>query len=190
MSNSIVRNVLENAGDQASLRYLVNPNYNSTAGAISNKSIDSNEIEQFRIDKKFYRKRILAITKQLFRKNNIPDHINELHNNYIKQLVEYFKITDKTDIVQEEYNDMTDDELNDATSDNIDSTQTVSNANKEIFNINEPVPTMEKYISIKKVSNNNIVPPKKKDIDLKNPKLRTKGISSKEKKKKKILEDK
>ena len=140
---------------------------------MSNRSLNQSDMHQFKSDKKFYRKRIIAITRDLFKNNEHPDDINILHNNYAKQLVEYFKIGDKTDIVQEEYIGMSTKIEDDAYT---PGGYCITKANKEILNINEPVATLDKYISIKKMNVDKEIVPKKKDIDLTNPVLRTKGL--------------
>ena len=53
---------------------------------------------------------------------------------------------------------------------------------KRFFNIKEPVATMDKYVTIKKVVVEDKVVPKKRDINLKDPKLKTKGLIQKKKK--------
>ena len=60
-------------------------------------------------DKKFYKKRILDLTKKLFR-NEIEDaQLATCFNNYIKSCIIYLKFLDKKDIIQEKYNTMEND---------------------------------------------------------------------------------
>ena len=58
-------------------------------------------------DRKFYKKRIYDLTKQLLNnepisENIFPDVTNSFQT-YIKACVDYFKTLDKTDILQEDY---------------------------------------------------------------------------------------
>ena len=168
---------IDNVTDRATLAYLVNPHY--TIGTNDNiKGFTADELAQFNTDRRFYRKRIISLTRDMFKKNNLPENIVELHNSYVKQLIEYFKLGDRKDIIQEEYDDIKDDNCFSDTDCDIEI------ANKEIFNIKEPVATMDKYVTIKKVVVEDKVVPKKRDINLKDPKLKTKGLIQKKKKKK------
>ena len=61
-------------------------------------------------DKKFYRKRILNLTRELLLKKD--DNYNEINpdikiafDNYVKTCIQYFKIIDNNDIIQEQYKD-------------------------------------------------------------------------------------
>ena len=61
-------------------------------------------------DKKFYKKRIYDLTKQLLNNEPIeekmfPDVVIAFES-YIKTCINYFKILDKTDIIQEDYSDL------------------------------------------------------------------------------------
>tara|TARA_Y100001958_G_C21248343_1_gene580927 strand:+ start:9431 stop:9973 length:543 start_codon:yes stop_codon:yes gene_type:complete len=169
---------IDNVTDRATLAYLVNPHYNRSARE-NIKGFTPDELTQFNIDRRFYRKRIISLTRDMFKKNNLPENIVELHNSYVKQLIEYFKLGDRKDIIQEEY-----DGINEEEEDFGDMEYNIETANKEIFNIKEPVATMEKFVTIKKVNVEDNIVPKKKDINLKDPKLKTKGLDSKKKKKK------
>ena len=135
---------IDNVTDRATLAFLVNPQYSrSTHESIKNFTPD--ELVQFNIDRRFYRKRIISITREMFKKNDYPEDIVELHNSYVKQLVEYFKLGDRKDIIQEDYDDIKEEDcISDTECD-------INTANKEIFNIKEPVATMDKYVTIKKV---------------------------------------
>lgn len=94
----------ENYIQQITLDYLINKeNYKKMGGIIkyANKK-----------DKKFYRKRILNLTKDLLLFQDIkeplfPD-VKKAFELYIKTCVEYFQTLDKTDIIQEEYNELED----------------------------------------------------------------------------------
>lgn len=169
---------LDNITDRATLAYLVNPNYESMQTR-DKKNILPCDDYQFKVDRRFYKKRILSITRELFKESQLPRNIIELHNDYVKQLIEYFKLGDRKDIIQEEYSSVKID-----THDLSDEDCDINTANKEIFNVKEPKPTLDNYVTIKKLSIEPEIIPKKKNIDLKNPQLRTKGVVKKKKFKK------
>jgi len=83
------------------LEYLTNPSYYS----ILNKNNKANTIKETNTkeDVRFYRKRIIALTKEML-KGDIPSNgIKEAHDDYVNILIKYFKIVDKTDIIQDQY---------------------------------------------------------------------------------------
>lgn len=89
------------------LKYLVNNGYNTLN---NNVSEEINLLDKG--DKKFYRKRVLAITKSLFKEDFYNDINNERFKNifddYILKMVTLFKNTDLTEIRQKEYDDLID----------------------------------------------------------------------------------
>jgi len=89
------------------LKYLVNNGYNTLN---NNVSEEINLVDKG--DKKFYRKRVLAITKSLFKEDFCNDINNERFKNifddYILKMVTLFKNTDLTEIRQKEYDDLID----------------------------------------------------------------------------------
>ena len=83
------------------LEYLTNPSYYS----ILNKNNKTNMIKETnnKEDVRFYRKRIIALTKEML-KGDIPSNgIKEAHDDYVNILIKYFKIVDKSDIIQDQY---------------------------------------------------------------------------------------
>lgn len=166
---------LDNVTDRATLAYLVNPSYEGMQTR-DKKSVLRCDEHQFRVDKRFYKKRILSITRELFKDNQLPRNIIELHNGYVRQLIEYFKLGDRADIIQEEY-----DSVISETNDFSDTDCDINTANKEIFNVKERHPSLDNYVTIKKLSKEQEIIPKKKRIDLKQDGLRTKGVVKKKK---------
>jgi hypothetical protein len=87
--------------DQITLECLMNKEtYNKL---MSHKSI---VIEKNK-DKKFYRKRINNLTKELLLSNppdNLMPDVSFAFDNYIKTCIHFFKIIDETDIIQQDYN--------------------------------------------------------------------------------------
>ena len=54
-------------------------------------------------DIKFYRKRILLVTKNYLRGETLTNEITGAFDSYAEQLIKHFKFIDKTDMVQKEY---------------------------------------------------------------------------------------
>jgi len=83
----------------ASLMYLTNPLYQ---GILKQKNQPKAETKK--ADIKFYRKRISALTKDML-KGDIPDNtfIKTLYETYVNGLVNYFKMIDTNDIIQQQY---------------------------------------------------------------------------------------
>ena len=133
-------------------------------------------------DIKFYRKRLVNITKELLLNQcteNIPD-IKCAFNNYVKTCIQYFKLRDTTDIIQQNYKDI----------DNLENSENSENSENLIF-LNEEEREKIDSLILKTVKINsgldNFVkrtvfkkqeypPPQKQDINLGDPILRTKGI--------------
>jgi len=140
-----------------------------------------------RKDKKFYKKRIYDLTKQLLN-NQQPDvlfpDVKQTFDNYIKSCIEYFKALDTTDIIQEDYNDMIDtiDSLNKIADINVDDINNAQTANKLMMRsikIIEPN-ALEKLVirTTTKCVKEPIIP-KQKEINLTDPILKNKGICKK-----------
>ena len=63
-------------------------------------------------DKKFYRKRIYCLTKDLLLKKEEPDNllpdVKYAFDQYVKSCIHYFKVLDSNDIVQQQYKEFDD----------------------------------------------------------------------------------
>lgn len=137
-------------------------------------------------DKKFYRKRIFDLTKQLIN-NEVPDNlmpdVKSAFDNYIHRCIDFFKILDKTDILQEDYIGINTDIVDPKNEINVDDIGNTTDANNlmmrsiKITNQNSVLDNFVKFKSIK-VKNDPIIP-KQKDINLKDPALKNKGIRKK-----------
>jgi hypothetical protein len=137
-------------------------------------------------DKRFYRKRILNLTKELLltKEEDIkvyPD-IKYTFNNFINSCIHYFKVTDNNDIIQEDYKELKLDDINDSkfpseiNCDNIHTNEEANNLLMRSIKINT---SLDKFVKIKNKKNNEIILPQKKKIDLNNPDLKIKGIPQK-----------
>ena len=162
------------------LEYLSNPSlyekYISQQKALND--------EEFKHDKKFYRKRIIQLTKDLYSndtdKYQVPlIEIKKIFNKYIKECIDILKLVDKNDQIQDEYIDLSLNKIN-----NIDDINFNLIDNDSVL-FNKPITTnkIEDCMPIIKKSNKaekNMKIPVKKDLNLKDPKLKTKGVKKKE----------
>ena len=145
--------------NQVTLTYLTNPLYQN--GIL--KAEELNEID--RNEKRFYKKRILALTKDMLRGEYPSDALKKVHNNYIYEIISHFKMSDKSDIIQDEYDD------------NICGIKELDSPSSSAMTI-----------AVKKINAQvKKTIPKKKEYDLKNPELKTKGVKKKKPKESKNL---
>ena len=160
-------------------KYIINKSNNGTG---SNSTSNSN-----RKDKKFYKKRIYDLTKQLInneKPEGIYSGIIDTFELYTKVCIEYFKTLDKTDIIQEDYNGLITDVSHNAGVHTLQNAQNTEEANKlmmRLVKITEPN-SLEKLVKrtmIKNVDAKPNIPPKQKEINLKDPILKIKGIRKK-----------
>jgi len=138
-----------------------------------------------RKDKKFYRKRILNLTRELLLKKDddyseINPDIKFAFDNYVKTCIQYFKIIDNNDIIQEEYKD-----FNLELENHCDLNMNGPNYDKEqdkLFMRSIKMPNyLEQFVKITMTKKpEEIILPKIKEIDLQEPNLRNKGIQKKE----------
>jgi len=158
--------------NQMTLTYLTNPLYQS--GIV--KAEELNDID--RNEKRFYKKRILALTKDMLRGEYPSDALKKIHNNYIFEIISHFKMTDKYDIIQDDYSDNICDikELDSPSS----NTMIINEANKNIGIRIDKRNTLDSFVSVKKINTpaKNMIP-MKREYDLRNPELKTKGIKKK-----------
>jgi hypothetical protein len=162
-------------------KYIINKSNNGTG---SNSTSNSN-----RKDKKFYKKRIYDLTKQLInneKPEGIYSGIIDTFELYTKVCIEYFKTLDKTDIIQKDYNGLITDVSSNAEVhlDSLQNAENIEEANKlmmRLVKITEPN-SLEKLVKrtmIKNVDAKPNIPPKQKEINLKDPILKNKGIRKK-----------
>ena len=140
-------------------------------------------------DKKFYKKRIFNLVKEiLITKETPPDlfpDVKYTFDNFVESAIQYFKSKDNNDLIQSEYNNIEETPIinSDLLELNIDSPLTEKDANELLmrsFKITKP--SLDNFVTIKYTKPAcDIVLPKQKDINLKDPDLRNKGIIRKKK---------
>jgi len=149
---------------------------------LDNKKIKENEIKKKEI--KFYKKRILQVTKDLLKGEMITEDINSSYNDYIRTLIDHFKFIDKKDMIQEEYKN-----LNYDISLNMDNSFNMMEMNEMMIKKVEvkEIKTMDDYIlKRKKKKEKKMEIPKKKEYNIKDKKFKTKGWSKKKNKNKNL----
>ena len=129
-------------------------------------------------ERKFYRKRIIQMAKDLFKQDAPNDSIKSAHDAFILNCISYFKFLDTNDTIQEEYDGL-----------DIQNTQSVlgekhDNIDELLFNTPEEVNTLDNFVT-KKIDMNKCkkILPKAKKVNLADPKLKNKGVKNKDKNK-------
>jgi len=162
-----------NSIDSLTLEYFLNK---SQYQKILNKHEIFND-KQFVSDKRFYKKRIIDLTKKLFRDEINDSSLKNTFDCYIKSCINYLSFLDKNDIIQETYIE------EDTDIDNKNKTELLKeyeNCDHLIIKENEvkQITLLDNYI--KKTENKDpIILPDKKIYNLKTSELKTKGIKKK-----------
>jgi len=138
-----------------------------------------------RQDRRFYKKRIVDLTRDLLSKpseheKNVFIDVKYAFDNYIKTCVSYFKSIDNNDILQEEYKNFDPEECNQNANYNENEKHEADKLLMRSINMGNP---LDKFVKRKmlKVPDPPVIQ-KKKDIDLADPKLKKKGIIKRKKK--------
>ena len=154
--------------NQIDLLYLTNPlilhKYNKTLP--KEKKLDEEDI-------KFYRKRILQTTKNYLRLNRINSEVDSAFENYAEQLIKHFKFIDKKEMVQKEYENLPKKKNKKISKFELMDQDTLIMKTKE-----NTIKTIKDYLPIvvKEKKKKRLIIPKQKFYDIKNPKLRKKGL--------------
>jgi|LakMenEpi03Aug12_release.lakeMendotaPanAssembly.Ray.scaffolds.fasta_scaffold52645_3 hypothetical protein len=136
----------------------------------------------YKKDKKFYKKRINNLTRNLMdnKKESYPNNINKAFDNYIRESIEYFKLLDETDLFQEDYiglqllEEMELEEEEEEKVEKINDEEII----KSFLLPKNNVPNLDNFVKIKKTQEEKIVKlPIQKEINLSDNQYKTKGIS-------------
>jgi hypothetical protein len=142
-------------------------------------------------DFQFYKKRILHLFEELISNDYTEDlspDVKYAYDTFIKTTINYFKIVDNNDLLQEEYKDLDFiPELSDNENDNnnLDISGNFMEADKLMMRSVKMDLPLDKYVkqSSNKTRDNNVILPKQREVDLMNPELKNKGIKDIEEKK-------
>lgn len=167
--------------DKITLDYFTNKSQYNTV--LEKQSIFNSK--QFLKEKRFYRKRILNTTRELFSGEINNQEVVNSFNSYVKSIINYLKFIDKKDILQEEY-----DELNNEEKEKKVSFEKTENEKKKDYdkannyiinqNLKSNISTLDNYIiKTNEDEKQEEILPLKKIINLKDPELKKKGIKKK-----------
>lgn len=164
--------------NQVTLDCLLNKEmYNSHLRSKKNK-------QQNKEERKFYRKRTFNLFKEIISgtppEDLLPD-VKYAYDNFVNSTIHYFKTIDNNDIIQSEYKDV-DFSLHQCSEEVAPNEEKIANnleADKLLLrSIKIDVPTLDKYVirTKTKKTEDSIILPKQKEINLNNPELKTKGL--------------
>tara|TARA_B110001450_G_scaffold243133_1_gene254133 strand:- start:602 stop:1186 length:585 start_codon:yes stop_codon:yes gene_type:complete len=193
MDNNIVEKL--NKSNKATLTYLTNPVYQNNV-----INVRETKYKYKKTDIKFYRKRLLNLTKEMLIGKFPSLYMKNIFYEYTDILIDYLITIDEADIIQEEYS-LINIEAANINNSNIDiSNIDISNIENNLSNIdlnnfklknkktNENENTLDNFV-IKNIDNDIVEKieylPQKKEINLKDNILKTKGIKIKTKTKNK-----
>ena len=161
--------------DQLTLEYLINPlHYNKYYK--KDEELDKELLN----DKIFYKKRIINCIKEMLRGEFVNKSLEENFNIYIRTIIIYLKEVDRKDILQKDYIDLSNNNIFfDNSCNNLKNNIELSNS--LLYNEQNKTNIMNKFIKHKNNKTEQYSLPIKKDINLKDPKLKKKGIPKKEK---------
>ena len=184
------------------LEYLINPDQHKK---ITEKYETVNKISED--ERKFYRKRMLQLTRDLIAGEVSNTNLESAFDNYMQESIKYFKFMDKKDIIQGEYTELNEEikkkherKKKQNIEDNKKKKSLKSESNKKGIpqltgeNADELLinrtqlkdPCMNSFIKVKRnpMEKKHIMP-KQREIDLTDPKLKRKGVKKKRRSKEK-----
>jgi len=134
-------------------------------------------------DLKFYRKRISGLSRDIMRGNIVNKSVQDAHDDYVKAAIHYFKINDRSDILQNEYIEQceTEETVVSNTNTTITDTFSMNDVNEFLFET-KPVshPTLDNFVISKTMKENGDTKlPQRRIINLKTNELRRKGLRNK-----------
>tara|TARA_B100000902_G_scaffold391944_1_gene443455 strand:- start:628 stop:1140 length:513 start_codon:yes stop_codon:yes gene_type:complete len=169
---------MEVSCDKLNLLYLTNQTYQNKYNKLENDKTKKSEITIDDKDIEFYRKRIFQMTKELLRGKNINSDINNSFRNFAGVCINYFQFEDAKEVYQKEYENMkTNEKKPDLSFNEVEVNKFMMKSEKP-----EEPKTIKDFLNVKstyKEKRRKIPIPKRKKINLKNEKFRTKGIESK-----------
>ena len=160
-----------------------------TLDCLLNKSLFNNQVKNKKAqsvnkeDKKFYKKRIYNLFKEMLINKAEPEDlfpdVKYAYDNFINASINYFKTIDNTDLLQEEYKT-----LDEAALENINAIPelgddiAVEEADKLMMrSIKITTSTLDKYVKRKNTKpEEKLILPKQKEVNLLDPELKVKGL--------------
>ena len=145
------------------LEYLRNPIYSTSKLSLKGVPMKKEDLD-------FYKIRIYQMTKDLVLDVYINDKINAAFNNYARTCIQHFKFIDMRDVIQEDYINIPK-QLQKKNSTKKD----IKRMNEKMFKTPDSVKDISVLLNIRP-KRKPIILPKKRIMNLKNEKFRTKGI--------------
>jgi hypothetical protein len=161
--------------NSVTLEYLMNPHHYDRYIQKQTGNCENNDKKL-----KFYKKRILAHTKEMIKGTFLNNTLHQSFNDYTDALISYFEFADKKDIIQEEYSDLIAMSVPSPTSN-----EGVLMSYADDLIINTPPltrPTLDNFVVVKNKQEEKRTIPMKKEINITDPKFKYKGINRKKKK--------
>ena len=162
-----------------------------TLDCLLNKSLFNNQVKNKKAqsvnkeDKKFYKKRIYNLFKEILINKSEPENLfpdlKYAYDNFINTSINYFKTIDSNDLLQEEYKKLDEEEsMNINTIPDLGNDNVVEEADKLLLrSITITTPTLDKYVKRKTTKpHEKMILPKQKEVNLMDPELKVKGIQS------------
>ena len=172
--------------NQVSLDYLINmKQYKNHFISFTENTINKKINKK---DKRFYRRRILSLTKDLLYKEEseilVSPDIKFAFDNLVKTCIHYFKILDRNDIIQEDYNGFDEEikEENNEEKEISESEQFLKEENEKLLmrSVKMTSNPLDNFIKIKMTKQiEELIIPQQKQINLKDPILKNKGVNKK-----------
>ena len=186
--NEIVPNALSQADQTSILDFLVNPMYQNNIKKQKELKKDNSA------DIKFYRKRIISLCKDMLKDRFESEELKKIHDNYVNEIISYFKMKDTNDILQSQYisiiDEVKEEQQVQAQQDQAKEVQEVlvkpmqaqaqqkqvqDTLNKNIMR-KKITSTLDNYVTIVKKDEELPAYPVKKEINLKTSSLKNKGV--------------
>ena len=153
------------------LEYLVNP-------LIYDKIFNKKAANITRDDIKFYRKRVIQLTRDLQKPSlakSYPPSLQHVFKEYLSTAIAHLKETDQRDIFQEEYNSINK-QTKKVQFEMEDTYQSPEQPDELLYN--KPEKNMRDFVTIVRPEKDQNIPTQKV-VDLRNPTLRMKGVKKK-----------
>ena len=153
------------------LEYLVNP-------AIYDKIFQKKKTKVTRDDIKFYRKRVIQLTRDLQKSSlakSYPPSLQHAFKEYLSTAIAHLKEIDQRDILQEEYDSISK-QTKKVQFEMDDSYQSPEQPDELLYN--KPEKNIRDFVTVTRPEKEKIIPTQKK-VDLRDPTLRMKGVKKK-----------
>lgn len=165
--------------NSVTLTYLSNPIYQTESQ--KDKRSDAEKLSLSNEEVRFYKKRVYALSRQLLRGNVGNEKVKKAHDQYVSVAIEYLKMVDTEELLQNEYKSIETDKCEEETDSN---DFDITAANNVMFPSRKENSTLDSYVTTKKLYvKENPKPPQRKKLNLQADNLRLKGVKKKEKKK-------